>query len=394
MRERGILFALLAGMGAMTYHSTSSPGVSSHLQTNAASEQAGPSELELAKTFERFDKRRKFLISTDSDGATLTTEPLNESKTQSGSLRFDWVLAIIPDPEHSNLKLDFDRDLEAIQLAAAKGGYQFERYWLPWQSEAASEKEKPYILRPELINPKEMTGESKGFRVFQERESRSALPGVLLFRNGNAAPLAVFLVSEHPTAGIAPEEFRNAVRFGKALSRLAGTADDDHLRIIGPGFSGSLATLSTLINVQSPPFTEIFVRTWTQDHASHEDFRKSVYDANEALENNRERQQIDGRHFQPVEVDSIPATDRFVAYISQEWHDTSPILLLTEETTAFGGGVRNHLNPEDPKNPRAPKAKHTDSSRAPMSKCARLMSRPTPVARRRVTSLTPHSRPT
>ncbi len=34
------------------------------------------------------------------------------------------------------MKLDFDRNIEGIQLAAPKAGYQFERFWLPWRTES------------------------------------------------------------------------------------------------------------------------------------------------------------------------------------------------------------------------------------------------------------------
>jgi len=49
-----------------------------------------------------------------------------------GTMRF--VLATVPDPAHTHLGLFFDRQIEAIEQAAQKDGYNFARAYMPWDS--------------------------------------------------------------------------------------------------------------------------------------------------------------------------------------------------------------------------------------------------------------------
>ncbi len=351
MRERGILFALLAGMGAVTYHSVSSSGTGPQ-QVSGTESVTGPlhsAEENLAKTFDAFDKRRRFTIKLTPDGAKLGAkkiawlqEPVATSSFNWMPDTFDWAIATVPDPEHSNLKLDFDREIEFLQLAAAGAGYQFERYWLPWNTEAQLQKESSYLMRSASANS---GSKNDGFLIGRIQDNRASLPGVLLFRNKGSYPLALFLVSESPTGGIAAEEFRTAVTLGRQLSELGRRKDDRVLRLIGPGMSGSLASLSTLINTQRPPFQEIEVRTWTQDHVSHKQFRESVEDADWAREHERSCGGQDW-HFKPMQVDSVPAIQHLIRYIRETWQDRSPIVLLTEEATAFGHIQKSDIDKE------------------------------------------------
>lgn len=202
MRERGIFFALLAGMGAVTYHSVSSPGANSQ-QVTGAETIGGPlrsAEEGLAKTFDAFDKRRRFTITVTADGAKLSAtriKTLQEPGLSNPSYwvpdTFDWAIAIVPDPEHSNLKLDFDREIESLQLAAGQADYQFERYWLPWHTEAQLQKDTSYLMRAASANSKLR---NEGVLIGRTQDNSESLPGVLLFRNPGSYPLALFLVSE------------------------------------------------------------------------------------------------------------------------------------------------------------------------------------------------------
>lgn len=106
--------------------------------------------------------------------------------------------------------------------------------------------------------------------------------------------------------------------------------------------SGSLASLSTLINTHKPAFKEIEVRTWTEDHASHQQFRKSVEDAHLEIECKRSSDPLKW-HFRPMQVDSVPAIRRLIRYVRENWHDDSPIVLLTEEATAFGNIRKSNI---------------------------------------------------
>lgn len=337
MQARGILVGLVAGMSAVTYHvSTQTTETKSTELTHidAGSKRSESLVSELAKTLQRFDKTRSFRISVQSDGIARLAEPA----PQPMGMRFDWVIAIVPDPIHSNLRLDFDRELEFVQLGATKAKYQFERYWLPWKPGPS-----PQVTDDYLISRVEQPSGPGIFRITTASDDTEHLPGVMLFRNDgpptpehdNLPPLAVFLVSESPTGGISPEEFRSAVSLGKALSALDGKSHSGPLRIIGPGMSGSLATLGTLINSDDPK-QEIFVRTWTIDHWSHIGFRRLVEDANR---DQSEEDPCNARqefHFKPVEIDSWPEIYGFANFVRKTWKDNSPIVLLTEEDTAFG----------------------------------------------------------
>jgi hypothetical protein len=42
------------------------------------------------------------------------------------------LIAIAPDPVRTHMALQFDRALEAIELAAGSAGYVISQYWLPW----------------------------------------------------------------------------------------------------------------------------------------------------------------------------------------------------------------------------------------------------------------------
>jgi hypothetical protein len=48
--------------------------------------------------------------------------------------RLQFLIATIPDPVNSQLVLDFDRILEAIQWAAQDAGYFDDQFWIPWDT--------------------------------------------------------------------------------------------------------------------------------------------------------------------------------------------------------------------------------------------------------------------
>src|SRR5205823_5400841 len=157
------------------------------------------------------------------------------------------------DPELSEMKLDFDREVNSIQNAVESAGYAFDRYWFPWR----------------LADHEPRTADEQSERV----ESRRRLPGLLLFRRMQDKvesslrnrDLAVFLVGETPTSGIVPGQIKNAIRFGQFSTR------EGPIRIAGPGYSGSFASLSQLIDEDQ----RYRVRTWTSDFTSHTDFHKA-----------------------------------------------------------------------------------------------------------------------
>jgi len=177
------------------------------------------------------------------------------------------MIAIVPDPVHTHLALLFDRSVEAIQLAAESGNYLVDRFWLPWRTETLS-------------------GWSN-YESYKDAErdegARLQQPGLLIFRyNGEVAPegapdssassksgppglLYVFLVADTPTAGVNGSQFSRAVDYVKQVcdspwgcttvapqeSEKAGR----RIQIMGPMFSGSLASLRQLTRDAGGAFT-------------------------------------------------------------------------------------------------------------------------------------------
>lgn len=176
-------------------------------------------------------------------------------------LRRTVLIALVPDPETTHLALMFDRLVESITWAAADGNggqgreicvdapadapcradhrYAFESYWFPWSA----------------AMPREQSDPDKAAGLEKNREKRLSKPGLLLF-HGLTDPnrlLIVFLVGESPTSGVNRTAFHNAWEYATALAEHGDAppiCPDDKprcLAILGPSFSGSVASLEDLL---------------------------------------------------------------------------------------------------------------------------------------------------
>ena len=135
------------------------------------------------------------------------------------------MIATIPNPELTHLSLTFDRYIESITWALDDGdmdreSYSFDSYWFPWRSDQKAE-----------------TDPEKGKAAEKDRDRRSDMPGILLFRRSQQSPdparphpekdlLMVFLVGETPTDGIN----RAAFNQGLGLCHEPGEYAPAHLR--------------------------------------------------------------------------------------------------------------------------------------------------------------------
>jgi hypothetical protein len=152
------------------------------------------------------------------------------------------LIAILPDPVRTHMALTFDRTLEGIQLAAQDKEFVIDRYWLPWSAPALSTSPAS-DQAPQAI------------------EQRRTEPGVVLFRRNadqkTADPLVlfVFLVADTPTAGIDGRQFTKAVSYidevlcspkGDSTAPSSDCPIETPVRVVGPSFSGSLASLRRL----------------------------------------------------------------------------------------------------------------------------------------------------
>ena len=152
---------------------------------------------------------------------------------QASNLRF--LIATIADPLHTRLSIETDRDLDAIQRAAFRSGWELATQWLPWTAKAAEPQSKSAESNREL-------GDVERY------------PGMLVFRrhfepNSQADQLLlVLVVAETPTAGINGFQFDVAQRM---LSAFNHSAEQD-VFIAGPRYSGSFLSLARLLKQWQP----------------------------------------------------------------------------------------------------------------------------------------------
>jgi hypothetical protein len=153
------------------------------------------------------------------------------------------IIAAVPDPIHTHLALQFDRDIDALVQAAGDNEYVPSYYWLPWQKPAAT--------------PVEGSVSREGADQDPARERQ---PGLIVFKHvpkpgEEGYPwsnyfdvIYLFLVGETPTVGTDGTQLRNAFQAEVELHRAAPRATfsmkgPNEVAIIGSNASGSAASL-------------------------------------------------------------------------------------------------------------------------------------------------------
>jgi hypothetical protein len=171
------------------------------------------------------------------------------------------IIAVVPDPLHAHVSLDFDRTIDSLLQAAADNGYVESYSWLPWRS-------------PEQTSTR---GEKTQEQGKEENRARERQPGLVVLKHvsGPVDPpyphysdtiwsnynrvIYLFLVGSTPVLGVNGEQLENALRcekdlqtrrdshkFAFSLSTKTPNPDDlNELSIIGPDTSGSAASLRT-----------------------------------------------------------------------------------------------------------------------------------------------------
>jgi hypothetical protein len=244
-----------------------------------------------------------------------------------GGLNF--VVAIVPDPAHTHLSLFFDRSIDAIEQAAQRAGYAFDRATMPWD----------YLSHPES------TDFVTRLRQAEYARNKEQLPGLMIFRPANpdlqkkdpadTAPLFVFIVGETPTGGIHKEQFRKALH---AIRKIRDAQSGQHipLRIVGPTFSGSLFSLERLLTEQqSGDFTPVWIHSGTA----------SSWQTIDWFQQNK-RSDV---YFATFQESDRYATRRFIQFAIDHHYETSKIAVLSEEETAYGSELFQHPKPVIPK---------------------------------------------
>jgi hypothetical protein len=224
----------------------------------------------------------------------------------------EFIIAIIPDPVHTRLALFFDRLLEVVQQALQDKRYRFVRALMPWDHLAHQE---PSALKDRL-----------GAEAYAAAKGR--LAGLMTFRR--PAPdsstgqqhLFVLIVGESPTGGVAKLQFRDAIQW------ITATTGDlrPQLRILGPTFSGSLASLADLLSCTGRPcYGSSYVFGSVSNRTAIDSFLDK--DKKDAL----------AVTFASFQESSAVMIDRFRAFLSGRGYKPARIALLSEDETAYGG---------------------------------------------------------
>jgi hypothetical protein len=176
------------------------------------------------------------------DAEAVKSRLASQQRLQTRTSRLKFIVAILPDPLHTHLSLQFDRKIEAIQQAAQDGGYDYDSSWLPWETE---EHTFTHLTdQDEIEERKDAREDQPGLILFRRRSDKTQHPPKNAeepFQDG----LAVFVVGEEATRGIHRRQFQNAAAWIAALRPQIRVSLP--IAILGPTFSGSLPSLAELM---------------------------------------------------------------------------------------------------------------------------------------------------
>ena len=233
------------------------------------------------------------------------------------------IVATVPDPLHTLLNLQFDRNIEAIQQALQDEGYTYDSSWLPWKAQA-----------PEFSSRTDQKAED------EDDARRELCPGLILFRKSRRLPTAgsyddpydhglfVFVVGEKPTTGINRIQWDNALAW---IQRHANEKGPDRaLRVLGPTFSGSVPSMArALIDFGEHPgyFNNVLLYTGTIRGCSSYRWLKAELRNSAAVP----------IRFADFNQNDAIQVDRYFRYLRDQGHSISEVAILSEDETAYGG---------------------------------------------------------
>jgi hypothetical protein len=138
------------------------------------------------------------------------------------------LIALMPDPQESNVGYRFDSLVDALQRAVETCDYVLDRYSFPWRQTSTSAETVPLATSE---------GKRPSKPIFERQ------PGLLLFRDmAKKRLLLVLLVGETATAGIHKQAFITSLQFIVSL-RPPG----EPILLLGPCYSGSQNSLEQAI---------------------------------------------------------------------------------------------------------------------------------------------------
>ncbi len=226
------------------------------------------------------------------------------------------LVVTLPDPVNSHLALDFDRRIDAIQAAALDAWYALDQFWLPWDAVGIAEAEDP-----------EKAGKERVLRQLRQNQ-----PGLLIFRSRESEhpkALFVFLVGETPTRGVNLSQFENAIAYVREIQTANHQSTTSEIKILGPGFSGSIPLLSETLKQQIAGKACCFeiIPSSATDHDLLGMLRETVSGAGTV---------------HSVLHDDDAALERFLNYANDILKiRPADIAIVSESETAFGSGEFN-----------------------------------------------------
>jgi hypothetical protein len=241
------------------------------------------------------------------------------------------IIALVPDPLHAHMSLDFDRSIDALLQAGADNGYIASHYWIPWRTPGT-------------------TTASQGAAETEQEHAREREPGLIVLKGAAGNPLAycnviyLFLVSDTPVLGENGSQLDLALRYESQLQKLASNrhfsvklstvTKDNSLAIIGPDTSGGAASL--LAGIQHAIAER---KTGNTDYPDFD--RVGIAGETLTMQANSLLNPPGGVQGVPIDYTSFAGDGEFVKNmllqsVHRSGHDTSRVALLIEGGTAFG----------------------------------------------------------
>ena len=225
-----------------------------------------------------------------------------------------FAIATVPNPVSTHLPLLFDRMVETIQQAAQDDSYSYDASWFPWDTEGSGYSSYADQQQSQL-----------------ETRIKQKQPGVIAFRSRAAQPydsgLVVFIVGEQPTGGMNDDQFENAIQW---ITTIDGFGSQPVLRILGPTFSGSVASLIRVLQrtLSQPTLGSLRIAMSSGTVSSPANFNRL---------HNWVRSLNNGSYFQTATESDGLIVDRFCRYLGEQGYRPDRTALLSEDETAFGG---------------------------------------------------------
>jgi hypothetical protein len=167
-------------------------------------------------------------------------DPVRKSFPRAATI--DFAVVSVPDPRVPRLRRSYDNMIVALSIGMLGRGYVLDRYGFPWSKEmrAATKAAEPGSAL-------ELADDGRyGVALYRRDRARfDGIPGIDIF--------ALYLVPEVGSYGIAASTLRKALRaIGAQVpatttfrSPVPGICGENSLLLVGPVFSGSMASLTS-----------------------------------------------------------------------------------------------------------------------------------------------------